>query len=87
MKTTTNQFNILPINYINALLRMSNDTKLRVIRLLTDSLIKSDMVEKDVDNTQVMLQKHAGAWVGNESAEEIISQVRENYSSRLPLEF
>ena len=87
MKTTTNQFNILPINYINALLRMSNDTKLRVIRLLTDSLIKSDMVEKDVDNTQVMLQKHAGAWVGNESADEIISHVRENYSSRLPLEF
>ena len=61
---------------------MSNDTKLRVIRLLTDSLIKSEMVEANVDNTQLMLQKHAGAWVGNESAEDIVSYIRENSSAR-----
>lgn len=87
MEATMNQSNALPINYINALLGMSNDTKLRIIRLLTDSLIKSDMVEKSVDNTQSMLQKHAGAWVGNESADEIMSNIRDNSSSRSPLEF
>ena len=87
MDAAMNQSNVLPINYINALLGMSNDTKLRVIRLLTDSLIKSEMAETDVDNTQLMLQKHAGAWVGNESAEDIMSCIRENSSARSPLEF
>ena len=87
METTMNGLNILPTNYINVLLGMSNDTKLRVIRLLTDSLLKSDMMDKDMDNTQIMLQKHAGAWIGNESADEIVSCIRENYSSRFPLEF
>ena len=87
MEAAMNQSNVLPINYINALLGMSNDTKLRVIRLLTDSLIKSEMAETDVDNTQLMLQKHAGAWVGNESAEDIMSCIRENSSARSPLEF
>ena len=82
MEAAMNQSNVLPINYINALLGMSNDTKLRVIRLLTDSLIKSEMAETDVDNTQLMLQKHAGAWVGNESAEDIMSCIRENSSAR-----
>ncbi len=87
MEAAMNQYNVLPVNYINALLGMSNDTKLRIIRLLTDSLIKSEMVETDVDNTQQMLQKHAGAWVGDESVEEIMSCIRENSSSRFPLEF
>ena len=87
MEAAMNQSNVLPINYINALLGMSNDTKLRVIRLLTDSLIKSEMAETDVDNTQLLLQKHAGAWVGNESAEDIMSCIRENSSARSPLEF
>lgn len=87
MEVTMNQTNVLPTSYINALLGMSNDTKLRIIRLLTDSLIKSDMAETEVDNTQLMLQKHAGSWVGEESSDEIISCIRENYSSRSPLEF
>ena len=87
MEAAMNQYNVLPINYINTLLGMSNDTKLRIIRLLTDSLINSEMVETGVDNTQQMLQKHAGAWVGNETAEELMSCIRENSSSRSPLEF
>ena len=85
MEATMNQYNALPINYINALLGMSNDTKLRVIRLLTDSLLNQNVVTED--NTQMMLKKHAGAWVGNESADEIMSCIRENSSSRSPLEF
>ena len=85
MDATMNQYNVLPINYINVLLGMSNDTKLRVIRLLTDSLLNQNAVIED--NTQMMLRKHAGAWVGNESADEIISCIRENSSSRSPLEF
>lgn len=89
MEAIMNDFNVLPTNYINILLGMSNDTKLRVIRLLTDSLLKSEKVvtEDSKSYTQAMLKKHAGAWAGNESADEIIACVRENYSSRLPLDF
>ena len=88
MEITMNDFNVLPTNYIKTLLGMSNDTKLRVIRLLTDSLLKSGAVADDNKSyTQTMLKKHAGAWVGDKDADEIISSIRENYSSRLPLEF
>lgn len=89
MEATMNDFNVLPTNYINVLLGMSNDTKLRVIRLLTDSLLKSNVISSDNNksHTQAMLKKHAGAWVGNESTDEIITNIRENYSSRTPLEF
>lgn len=75
-------------NYMNILLGMSDDTKLRIIRMLTDSLIKCDDIDaKSPSYTSDMLKKHAGAWVGNESTEEIISIVRENSSIRKPLEF
>lgn len=57
MEATMNQFNALPVNYINVLLGMSNDAKLRVIRLLTDSLLNQNPVIED--NTQMILQKHA----------------------------
>ena len=88
MEATMNDFNVLPTNYINVLLGMSNDTKLRIIRLLTDSLLKSDVIsDNNKSHTQAMLKKHAGAWVGNESTDEIITNIRENYSSRTPLEF
>ncbi len=87
MEAAMNQYNVLPINYINTLLGMSNDTKLRIIRRLTDSLLNSGMGETGVENTQQVVQKHAGAWVGNETAEELMSCIRENSSSRSPLEF
>lgn len=89
MEATMNDFNVLPTNYINVLLGMSNDTKLRVIRILTDSLLEPETLTTSdkKDYTRAMLKKHAGAWVGDESADEIMSCVRENYSSRSPLEF
>ena len=85
MEAVITNYNALPFNYVNMLLGMSDDAKLRVIRLLTDSLLNRNVAIED--KTQVMLKKHAGAWVGNESADEITSCIRENYSSRSPLEF
>lgn len=89
MEATMNDYSVLPTNYINILLGMSNDTKLRVIRLLTDSLLNPKVLttSEKKDYTQAMLKKHAGTWVGDESADEIMACVRENYSSRSPLEF
>lgn len=77
----------LPMNYINVLLGMSDDTKLRVIRILTDSMLNSKKMEIGGDLTLSMLKKYAGAWVGDESADDIVACIRENSSMREPLEF
>lgn len=88
MEATINDFSFLPGNYINILLGLSDDTKLRIIRMLTDSLIKHEEIEaKPATLTSDMLRKHAGAWIGNETADEIMSTIRENSSIRQPLEF
>ena len=75
---------------IEYLLGMSKNTKLRIIRLLTDSLIKSEIVEPADDSkeyTRKMLDKYAGAWSGNESADELMAAIRENSSVREPMQF
>ena len=86
METTINDFTFFSNNYMNILLGMSDDTKLRIIRSLTDSLLNHNNVsEKPSAFTSEMLKKHAGAWVSNETADEIISTIRENSSIRKPL--
>lgn len=42
---------------------------------------------KNREYTKKMLKKHAGTWVGDENADDIIACIRENYSSRTPLDF
>ena len=70
------------------LLGMSDDTKLRIIRMLTDSLLNREkVIEESSAFTSEMLKKHAGAWIGTETADEILSSIRENSSVREPLLF
>lgn len=77
MEATINDFKVIPTNCINILLGMSNETKLQIIRLLTDSLLKSEIVIDDnKEYTKKMLKKHAGAWVGDENADDIIACLR-----------
>ena len=88
MEATINDATFFSNNYMNVLLGMSDDTKLRIIRMLTDSLLKREKVtEKSSAFTSEMLKKHAGTWVGGETADEILSSVRENSSVREPLAF
>ena len=89
MAVRMNDSPMLPAGYVNALLGMNDDTKLRIIRLLTDSLLKDSVapVECSEDYTRSMLDKHAGSWRGEESADEIMACVRENSSNRQPLDF
>lgn len=67
---------------------MNDKMKLYVIKILTDSLLKSEtkVVDEKI-HTINMLEKHAGMWVDDESADEIIHKIRENSSIRKPLEF
>lgn len=88
MEAITNDFSFLPGNYMNLLLGMSDDTKLRIIRMLTDSLLNRERISvKSPSFTSEMLRKHAGAWVGEESSDEIMSVIRENSTVREPLKF
>ena len=88
MDATMNDSVFLPGNYMNVLLGMSDDTKLRIIRMLTDSLLKRERTAvKSPTFTSDMLKKHAGTWVGNESTDEIMTTVRENSNIREPLTF
>ena len=88
MEATMNDSVFLPGNYMNVLLGMSDDTKLRIIRMLTDSLLRRERIAvKSPSFTSDMLEKHAGSWVGDESADEIMSTIRENSTVREPLKF
>lgn len=87
MEATTDNLAFIPSNYMKVLSIMSDDTKLRIIRMLTDSLIKHENTAIDPPPfTAEMLKKHAGAWMGNETADEIMTAIRENSSIRKPLD-
>lgn len=78
----------LPGDFVRLLLSMSDKMKLHVIKLLTDSMLKSEMDAVDEKiYTERMLKKHAGAWSGDESADDLINKIRENSSIREPLKF
>ena len=72
---------------------LGNDTKRRLIELLTSSLSLSK--EKEIETrteseifTQRMLDKYLGTWKDNRSAEEIIAEMHASRSSiRKPLQF
>ncbi|MCD7924357.1 MAG: hypothetical protein LUI85_06555 [Bacteroides sp.] len=88
METTIKSSAHIPVNFLNTLLSMSDKMKLYVIKVLTDSLLKSDIEAVDEKkHTQEMLEKHAGTWVGDETAGEIMAKIRENSSTREPLNF
>lgn len=88
METTMKSSVNMPANILNTLLSMSDKMKLNVIKILTDSMLKSEALVADgTKHTLDMLEKHAGSWVGDETAEEIMAKIRENSSIREPLKF
>ncbi len=72
------------IPLIPTLLSMDKEDKLRVIHILTESMI-SPSSEPDKDKTTRMLCKHAGSWAGPESVSEIMETIRSTSSIRKPL--
>lgn len=88
MKGTMKYSADIPAGFVDALLRMSDEIKLRIISLLTDSLLKSEQNVADEEAyTRKMLEKHAGTWVGDETTDEIMGKIRESSSIREPLKF
>lgn len=88
METTMKSSVNMPDNILNMLLSMSDKMKLYVIKVLTDSMLKSETkTADDKKHTLGMLEKHAGSWVGSETTEEIMAKIRESSSIREPLKF
>ncbi len=78
----------IPENIYRELVLLNDVKKLDVIKFLAESLSASASVaEEEKYHTSCMLEKHAGSWVGDESAEEIMSSIREHTSIREPLAF
>lgn len=88
MDTTIKFSSNLSGDFVRLLLSMSDKMKLHVIKLLTDSLLKSEMdVIDEMKYTEQMLKKHAGTWSDDESVDDLMSKIRENTSIREPLKF
>lgn len=69
--------------YWNELKHLSNDEKLQIIMLLSSSMRHShNNIQESPDKyTKEMLDHFSGAWVGEESAEDIISNINESKKS------
>ena len=84
METSINLTNY----YWDLLKSLSDDVKLRLATRLTASVLEHRKDEAIADLTEEMLAKHAGKWIDDRSAEEIISDMRKSRSAiREPLNF
>lgn len=84
METSINLTNY----YWDLLKSLSDDVKLRLATRLTASVLEHRKDEATTDLTEKMLAKHAGKWIDDRSAEEIISDMRKSRSAiREPLKF
>lgn len=81
MQTTLHESKGIPY-YWNELKDLSSDEKLQIIMLLTSSLRKEKKLkEPSKSYTKEMLHRFSGAWVGEESAEEIIDNINKSKKS------
>lgn len=81
-KTKAMETSINLTNYYWDLLKsLSDDVKLRLATRLTASVLEHRKDEATTDLTEKMLAKHAGKWIDDRSAEEIISDMRKSRSA------
>lgn len=73
--------------YLQLLNPLSNSEKLSIINSLSASLLESTKPKKQKDITERVLAQYYGAWVGTESADDIMRVIKENSASREPLNF
>lgn len=87
---TTYSYNAETENYWKLLKNASSEVKLRLITLLSQSLM-----EKEPDDTKAIassstdkfISRFSGAWHGKDSAKEIIDIIHDGRSCRKPVSF
>lgn len=67
----------------NELKGLDKREKLKLIALLSSSLVSDDVAEPKRDRTQEMIDRFCGAWVGDETAEEIIANIENSRMSHV----
>ena len=81
MRTIAKESDKVPF-YLNELKNLSNDEKLQIIMFLSSSMMDSHKVQKPSERyTKEMLDRFSGAWVGEETAEEIINNINKSKKS------
>lgn len=73
--------------YWHFLKNLNSDIKIRLIEKLSASLMHSSAFNNPENRTEEFIRKFNGAWVGDESAEEIIKNISEFKSSKEPISF
>lgn len=81
MRTIAKESDKVPF-YLNELKNLSNDEKLQIIMFLSSSMMDSHKAQKPSERyTKEMLDRFSGAWVGEETAEEIINNINKSKKS------
>lgn len=88
---TTYSYNAEAENYWKLLKNASSEVKLRLITLLSQSVINDVEESSDLKlskgSTDAFLAKYSGVWKGEETAEEIISKINEGHNCKNPISF
>lgn len=90
---TTHSYKSEAEGYWKLLKNTSNEVKLRLITLLSQSMTEnSDRTNAATDNsaqkrTERFIARFAGAWHGDESAEDIVGIINEGRTCRKPVSF
>lgn len=86
---TTNTYKEETATYWSLLKNLSDEVKLRLITLLSQSMTRNTKkkTKSDKEATKEFLSEFYGAWEGDKTAEEIIAEIRSNRTYRNPVSF
>lgn len=72
---TANHITERKVPYWNEIKNLDKNEKIRLIALLSSSLISDKNTVPEENRTQEMIERFCGSWVGEESAEDIIANI------------
>lgn len=76
------------VPYWNEIKRLDKEDKLKLMALISSSLVSDEKDISEKDRTQEMIDRFCGSWVGKESAEDIIANIENSRSSHYePVKF
>ena len=85
---STYSYNAEAESYWKLLKDARSEVKLRLITLLSQSIMDDVSDKRPMESeTGRFLAKFAGAWKGNESAEDIIATIQDNRHCKKPISF
>lgn len=87
---TSTHYSIETSTYWNLIKNVSDEVKIRLITLLSESLLTEAVDKSKVhgsDKTDKFLKKFYGSWRDGDSTEDIINKINDRKSSKEPISF